>query len=184
VKSYESKCDWYNSNQHKVSKDIFFRANQGSNTYGLFDELPSGEGVLSLTTSSNPIELSRSDWGSSDLRICTVISFGIQVSDINSENAKILDIYTTTSGTKPETLRTTRLFTGVDDEVNKIAIPTEVLNKNDNSKYHLVQIIRHFSGTDELNSSVYEDSLYIDGMLESVNRNTSSSSMVVKMQKR
>ena len=71
------------------------------------------------------------------------------------------------------TLRTTRLFTDISSNINKIAIPTEILNKNDNKKYHLIQIIRNFNGSE------FEDSLYIDGLLESVDRNVSNTSLVI-----
>lgn len=176
VKPYASTCEWYNSNLHAVLSDNYFRANQGDKTYNNFPPLSSGEGVMSLLISSDPIVLSRESWTSINENVCTSISFGIQVSNINSENAKILDIYTHTSGQEYEySLRTERLFTDVSDEKNKIAIPTETLNKNINSQYHLVQIIRNYVG-----SNVYEDSLYIDGMLESVNRNTTMSPLLVK----
>ena len=176
VKPYASTCEWYNSNLHAVLSDNYFRANQGDKTYNNFPSLSSGEGVMSLLISSDPIELSRESWTSINENVCTSISFGIQVSNINSENAKILDIYTHTSGQDYEySLRTERLFTDVSDEKNKIAIPTETLNKNENSQYHLVQIIRNYVGL-----NVYEDSLYIDGMLESVNRNTTMSPLLVK----
>jgi hypothetical protein len=127
--------------------DSYFRANQGDDTYNYFPTLSSGNGILGLTTSSKPIELEQYNWNTNtDNVVCSVITFGIQVSNINSENAKILEIYTTSSGLKDEyTLRTTRLFTDVNSEINKIAIPTEVLNKNDNSKYHLVQISRNYA---------------------------------------
>ena len=179
VKSFKSECDWFDSNRYNVVMDSYFRSNQGSDTYQSFPTLSSGDGVLSLTTSSKPIELVQSNWGGITDNICTVITFGIQVSDINSENVKIVDIYTTSSTTDAKyPLRTTRLFTNVDSEINKIAIPTEILNKNDNSQYHLVQIIRNLSDSPD-GVPVFEDSLYIDGLIESVDRSTYSVSSVV-----
>ena len=80
----------------------------------------------------------------------------------------LLFIYTTSSSVDAEyPLRTTRLFTDVNSEINKIAIPTEILNKNNNSQYHLVQIIRNLADSPN-GVPVFEDSLYIDGMIESV----------------
>lgn len=180
VKAVESECDWFDSNRYNIIMDSYFRSNQGNNTYNLFPSLSSGDGVLSLTTSSKPIELIQSNWNdNTDSVLCTVITFGVQVSDINSENAKIVDVYTTSSETEAKyPLRITRLFTNVNSEINKIAIPTEVLNKNDNSKYHLVQIIRHLSDAPD-GKPVFEDSLYIDGLIESVDRSTSEISSVV-----
>ena len=135
--------------------------------------------MLSLTTSSNPITLVQPDWSKITENVCSVITFGIQVSNINSENAKIVDVYTTSSTSEPEyPIRTTRLFTDINSEINKIAIPTEVLNKNDNSKYHLIQIIRNLSDTSN-GEPVFEDSLYIDGLLESSDRVTRKISSVV-----
>ena len=181
VKSFDSKCDWFDGNRHNNIMDSYFRANQGNDTYKSFPSLPSGDSVLSLITSSNPIELSQTEWYKDiNSNICTVITLGIQVSDINAENAKIIDIYSKASITEPEyQLRTTRLFEGVDSEINKIAIPTESLNKNENSQYHLVQIIRNLSDITTQGESVYEDSLYIDGLLESVDRITYKSPAVI-----
>ena len=181
VKPFESSCDWYDGGENGRFNNVidsYFRANQGSDTYNLFPQLSSGDGVLSLSTLSTPIEISQSNWyeGISG-KLCTVITFGIQVSNINSENAKIVDIYSRSSSTEPEyCLRTTRLFTDIDSNINKIAIPTSSLNKNENSQYHLIQIIRHLS--DDKNA-VYEDSLYIDGVVESVDRITYSSPNVI-----
>ena len=179
VKNFDSECEWFNPKRYGVLMDSYFRANQGNDTYKSFPTLSSGDGVLSLNTSSEPIVLVQSNWGGITDNVCTVITFGIQVSDINSENAKIVDIYTSSSTTEPKyPLRTTRLFTNVDSEINKIAIPTEILNKNDNKKYHLVQIIRHLSDSTG-GTPIFEDSLYIGGLLESVDRSTSSTSSVV-----
>ena len=187
VKPFETKCDWFDGSVYNVIMDSYFRANQGEDTYSKGDNgantfpiLSSGDGVFSLTTSSKPVELIQSNWGSITDNVCTVITFGIQVSDINTENAKILDVYTTSSTTDAEyPLRTTRLFTNVDSEINKIAIPTEILNKNDNSQYHLVQIIRNLSDTPN-GTPIFEDCLYIDGLIESVDRSTSSIASIVK----
>ena len=182
VKPFKSNCDWFDSNRYNAIMDSYFRANQGDDTYKLFPILSSGDGVLNLTTSSKPMELYQPDWGSITDNVCTVITLGIQVSNINSENAKIIDIYTTSSQSESEyPLRTTRLFTDVSSDINKIAIPTEVLNKNENSHYHLIQIIRNLSDTSN-GEPVFEDSLYIDGLLESADRTTSRvSSVVTKM---
>ena len=179
VKPFESNCDWFNKSRYNAIVDSYFRANQGDDTYKLFPSLSSGDGVLSLTTSSNPITLVQPDWSKITENVCSVITFGIQVSNINSENAKIVDVYTTSSTSEPEyPIRTTRLFTDINSEINKIAIPTEVLNKNDNSKYHLIQIIRNLSDTSN-GEPVFEDSLYIDGLLESSDRVTRKISSVV-----
>ena len=175
VKDFESECPWYNSDRHGVVFDSYFRANQGDDAYGgNFPNLSSGEGVLGLTISSKPIELSHSSWYTNiSGNVCTILSFGIQVSNINSEDAKIVEIYQNGLNIPKFTLRTTRLFTDVSSSINKIAIPTEILDKDKNSQYHLIQIIRHYNGEE------FEDSLYIDGLLESVDRNVSSSSLVI-----
>ena len=178
VKPFEAKCDWYDKVRHNNVVDSYFKSNQGSDTYKLFPQLSSGDGVISLSTLSTPIEISQPDWSEGiNGNLCTVITLGIQVSNINSENAKIIDIYSKASSTEPEyRLRTTRLFEDVDSEINKIAIPLESLNKNENSQYHLIQIVRHLS---DAANSVFEDSLYIDGLLESVDRITYKSPNVI-----
>ena len=175
VKDFESECPWYNSKIHGVFFDSYFRANQGDKTYGgKFPNLSSGEGVLGSTISSKPIELTDPSWYT-DIsgNICTVLSFGIQVSNINSEDAKIVEIYQNGLNIPKFTLRTTRLFTDVNSSINKIAIPTEILDKDKNKQYHLIQIIRNYNGSE------FEDSLYIDGLLESVDRNVSYSPLVI-----
>jgi hypothetical protein len=172
VDKFEESCAWYNEDMYNILGDSYFKANQGSDTYKSFPQLPSGNGVLSLTKSSNPIVLSQNDLDTpADTVLCTVISLGIQVSNINSENAKIIDVYTSTSETDATySLKINELF-GKNGE-NKIAIPTELLNKNENSKYHLVQIIRNITGYKNDVEPIYEDSLYIDGMLESAASST------------
>jgi hypothetical protein len=180
VKSFESKCDWYDNKKHTVLGESYFRANQGSDTYKSFPQLSSGIGVLNLTKSSESIIINQEDLDTpKDTLLCTVISLGIQVSNINSENAKIVDIYTTASSSAPTySLKLNTLF--ADDGTNKIAIPTEVLNKNDDSKYHLIQIVRNLSGMANNDTiPVYEDSLYIDGLLESSAASTTSASAKV-----
>ena len=165
VKKFDSEIDWYDSEKFNPISERYFRANQGDDTYYLFPQFPSGNGVLSLTKSPNPTKISLESVNESDM--CTVISFGIQISNINSENAKIADLYTKESSDKADySLSINTLFD------RKIAIPTEVLDKNDNSKYHLVQIIRSLSGKDNNNNNIYIDSLYIDGLLESSSSST------------
>ena len=174
VKNFKEECDWFNTDIYGVLGDSYFKANQGDDTYKSFPQLSSGNGVLSLTKSAKPIVIDQSEIDTpKDSVLCTVISLGIQVSNINSENASILDIYTTSSESLPTySLKINSLFS--DDGTNKIAIPTEILNKNDNSKYHLIQIVRNLAGFKDGVEAIYEDSLYIDGMLESSSASTTS----------
>ena len=181
VKKFENKCDWFNSTRHKCISDSYFKANQGDETYSkddsgdyTFPSFSSGNGILSLTKSSDIITIDQSNFIPKEAFLCTVITFGVQISNINSESAKIVDVYTASSATAPVySLKLDSLFS--DDGSNKIAIPTEVLNKNDNSKYHLVQIIRNLSNLENGVSPIYEDSLYIDGLLESSDASTATS---------
>ena len=177
VEEYTASCKWYNDNRYTVYMDSYFKANQEI-PYQDFPALSSGIDVLSLNTSSSPIELTSDLWlENGEAPMSTVITFGIQVSDINSEDANIVEIYPNTHDGKVEyTLSTTRLFS---NDNNKIAIPTESLNKDDNRKYHLVQIIRNMSLYGDADDK-YEESLYIDGLLESVNRDVKDSTLFVK----
>ena len=179
VDEFKSECDWYNTDRYSVFVDSYFRANQGDNTYLNFPTLSSNKEILNLTVLSNPVNISHPSWyeGISG-NVCTIISLGIQVSDINSEDAKIVDIYQ--NGKEPilkYTLGLNSLF-GKGD-TNKIAIPTEVLDKNDNKKYHLVQIIRTANKLESGEVVEFEDSLYIDGIIESVNRSVSYTNLVI-----
>ena len=184
VKKFDNQCNWFNSNRHKNISDSYFKANQGDNTYSkdeygnyTFPPFSSGNGILSLIKSSDIITIDQSNLIPSEALLCTVITFGLQVSNINSENAKIVDMYIPSSASPIYSLRLGSLFSN--DGSNKIAIPTEVLDKNDNSKYHLVQIIRNLSNLENGVTPVYEDSLYIDGLLESSNVATTSSPLKV-----
>ena len=186
VKEFSSSCDWYdgekvedddieNTGKHIAIYDSYFRANQGNNTYKNFPQLLSNNGVLSLSTSSVPITISHDGWElQAGRNFCTVISFGIQVSNVNSENSKIIDIFTTASNEPKYSLTLTTLF----ENSNKIAIPTEVLNKDKNNQYHLIQIIRYMSDTSE-GSASFEDCLYIDGLLESSDSVSSETPSVI-----
>ena len=170
VKSFDYNCKWYDVDRVDNLLDSYFKANQNP-AYNLFPQISSGNGVMSLLTSSNKEELSEGEWSTkiTEGNFCTVITIGIQVSDINSEDAKIIDIYNAnnSNNTKPYySLSVKHLSqTGDNENEKKIAIPTEVLDKNDNSKYHLVQIIRYISDVKN-DKYEYEDSLYIDGLLE------------------
>ena len=179
VDEFKPECDWYNKDRYGIVADSYFRANQGDDTYYNFPMLSSNRNVLSLTISSDPIELSHPQWYDNiSGQVCTTITLGIQVSNINSEDAKIIDVYSKGSSIPKYTLRTSSLFSNENND-NKIAIPTEILNKNDNSQYHLVQIIRTANKMESGDGVEYEDSLYIDGLIESVDRNVSYSNLVI-----
>ena len=79
VKELDSLLPWYNRDRYGVILDSYFRANQGNDTYGgYFPRLSSGEGILGLNVSSNPIELTNSTWNTNiSGNICTIITLGL-----------------------------------------------------------------------------------------------------------
>lgn len=127
-----------------------------------------GDSLFEQKFTNNPVELSHPSWIESigtDTDITTVLSFGIQLSNINTEHSVILEAFSYQNSTYK--LYTDALFApDPDSNVNKIFVPTEDYNAIDGTKYHLVQICRHKTPQGQ-----YVDYLYIDGKLESCKQN-------------
>lgn len=175
VKEPVNSIDW---NVGNVLESYYFRANQGDNTYSAnFPKLSSVNSPLELKTTSSPITLKESAWRETN-GTTTMLAIGVQISKINSDNCKILDIYypidkdkTADESDPTYSLRTKKLFEET-DYANDILIPTEDnYNKANTSNYHLIQIFRQFLGYDGV-TPYYADLLYIDGVVECCNFNT------------
>lgn len=164
VKDFEELIDWPTTNF-----DYYFKANDAQkysvNNLGevTFPDNIFGDSLYEQKFTNSPIELSHPSWtNATDLGtdVTTVISFGIQLSDVNTEHSLILEAFSYDRSTYK--LYTDSLFGQEHSNINKIFIPTEEYNATDGTKYHLVQICRYKDSPE-----TYIDYLYIDGKLES-----------------
>ena len=164
VKNFDDLVDWPVTNF-----DYYFKANDtpkySVNNLGevTFPDNIFGDSFFEQKFTNEPITLTHPAWTSgigTDTDITTVLSFGIQLSNINTEHSVILEAFSYQNSTYK--LYTDALFGPENSDVNKIFIPTEEYNAIDGTKYHLVQICRHKN-----NQGQYIDYLYIDGKLES-----------------
>lgn len=169
VKDFEELIDWPTTNF-----DYYFKANDAQkysvNNLGevTFPDNIFGDSLYEQKFTNSPIELSHPSWtNATDLGtdVTTVISFGIQLSDVNTEHSLILEAFSYDRSTYK--LYTDSLFGQEHSNINKIFIPTEEYNATDGTKYHLVQICRYKDSPE-----TYIDYLYIDGKLESCKHDT------------
>lgn len=167
VKNFDNLIDWPTTAQ----SDYYFKVNDtpkySVNNIGETTFPNIGDSLFEQKFSYSPVELSHPAWidsASGNTDITTVISFGIQLSDINTEHSVILDVYSNSN--LIYRLYTDALFGPEGSDKNKIFIPTEKYDSIDGTKYHLVQICRH-----KQEDNKYIDYLYIDGKLESCKHN-------------
>jgi len=168
VKNFDNLIDWPVTQfdyYYKVNDTPKYSVNnQGDVT---FPDDVLGDSIFEQKFSYSPVELSHTAWMNNvgaDTDITTVISFGIQLSNINTEHSIVLDIYSYEDIIYR--LYTDALFGPEGSDENKIFIPTEDYNSIEGTKYHLVQICRH-----KQRANQYIDYLYIDGKLESCKHN-------------
>jgi len=164
VKDFDELIEWPVTNF-----DYYFKANDtpkySVNALGevTFPDDIFGDSLFEQKFTNTPITLSHPSWISgigTDTDITTVLSFGIQLSNINTEHSVILEAFSYQNSTYK--LYTDALFGPENSDENKIFVPTEEYNSIDGTKYHLVQICRHKNSQGK-----YIDYLYIDGKLES-----------------
>ena len=168
VKNFDNLVAWPVTNF-----DYYFKANDNPkysvNTLGerTFPDNVLGDSVFEQKFTNDPVVLSHPYWTSgveTDIDITTVLSFGIQFSNINTEHSVILEAYSGDIVTYK--LYSDALFGPENSDKNKIFIPPEDYDAIDSTKYHLVQICRYKQKANE-----YVDYLYIDGKLESCKNN-------------
>ena len=177
-----SEISWYPTQKDEQGNEVeiikhnnfYFRANSGEdNTYSKsiftgeqsFPTLPSGYRPLELSVTDEPVSLSSSEWEPSANYDTTILSFGMQYSAVNDDDALILETFDHNSSTADIQLHSKTLF---DTDTKKICIPPESnFNKSINSQYHLVQIVRTRIGYVDITTPKYATYLYIDGKLES-----------------
>ena len=175
VKDFDDLVSW-----PITELDFYYKSNE-NNKYSVNNlgqlTFPNvlGNTYFEQNFTSEPVDLSNSAWVDStgtSTDITTVISFGMQFSEINTEGSKILSVYNYDKIIFE--LYSDSLFGEPGSNVNKIYVPTETYDAVNGSKYHLLQICRH-----KIDNGRFADYLYIDGKLESCKHNTETLSAIV-----
>ena len=180
VKKSESSLDWYpeRGDNGIEYQSYYFRANNGNDTYSdNFPKLSSGNQPLELKISDKfTTTISDPAWGTL-LTGCdtTILSLGMQYSEINTDTAKILETFSSSNTSKSDiTLYPDYIFASS----GEIRIPyTSNYNKSVNEQYHLVQIVRTKI---EGESNTFATYLYIDGIPEAVKTSTDINNLYIE----
>lgn len=159
VKESEDQLDWFENSQQW--SQYYYRINTCTDNFKQYLANTS----ISQTVNSNAIRITGIEppQVSGTGNICTHIAIGLQFNHINSDNATIVSLYN--EGDSPIMTigqqTTTRGSSFVDCYIQK----QNDANKDDLTKYHLLQVFSNFVKK-EGNDSYYDTSIYIDGRME------------------
>lgn len=159
VKETEDQLDWFENSQQW--SQYYYRINTCTDNFKQYLAKTS----ISQTVNSDPIRITGIEppQVSGTGNICTHIAIGLQYNYINSDNATIISLYN--EGDSPIMTigqqTTTRGSSFVDCYIQK----QSDADKNDLTKYHLLQVFSNFVKKNG-NDSYYDTSIYIDGRME------------------
>lgn len=159
VKETEDQLDWFENPQQW--SQYYYRINTCTDNFKQYLTNTS----ISQTVNSNAIRITGIEppQVSGTGNICTHIAIGLQFNHINSDNATIISLYN--EGDSPIMTigqqMTTRGSSFVDCYIQK----QSDADKDDLTKYHLLQVFSNFVKRDG-NDSYYDTSIYIDGRME------------------
>lgn len=159
VKETEDQLDWFENSQQW--SQYYYRINTCTDNFKQYLAKTS----ISQTVNSDPIRITGIEppQVSGTGNICTHIAIGLQYNYINSDNATIISLYN--EGDSPIMTigqqTTTRGSQFVDCYIQK----QSDADKNDLTKYHLLQVFSNFVKKNG-NDSYYDTSIYIDGRME------------------
>lgn len=175
----EDFINWYSDVDQR---NFYFRANHGySDNFPHFSEGTSSLNPVEMSESGSSITISNPEWKNPGGRNTTILSLGVQYSAVNKSDALILETYEARGDTFMTTpnieLRADSIFS------QKIHIPSEKsFDKSVNTKYHLIQIVRHkIDFIEARQENKYATYLYIDGRLEACDTGSNTQLFIGKI---